>query len=293
MKIKDLLTEDVVNVLSETSLDAIQEAFDKKVELTTEAALVEQDELYAKKLEELVLRIDKDHTSKMNRIIEAVDKDRAQKLMKVVNVYERALKEDGKTYKKQLVKSISRYLSEFLEESISKEDLAIAVKNKTAFNVLSELRSVLAVNSVVMKESVQEAILDGKTKLQVLETENKELKERYKTLEENYNNTRIRSLIEEKISDMPDEKKSFVRKTLGGKSYEFVKENFDYVSRLYDKKEKEKIKSITEDAKKKSNNLDIVPNIEKVIEEQLNIMEEGIDDSDIYIAELDRTFGRK
>jgi hypothetical protein len=43
MKIKDLLNEDVVKIMSEDTLVAIQEAFDKKVELTTEAALVAQD----------------------------------------------------------------------------------------------------------------------------------------------------------------------------------------------------------------------------------------------------------
>ena len=50
MKITDLLNEDVISVIGEESLVAIQEAFEKKVDLTTEAALIAQDEVYAEKL---------------------------------------------------------------------------------------------------------------------------------------------------------------------------------------------------------------------------------------------------
>lgn len=291
MKIKDLLTQDVVKVLSEASLDAIQEAFDKKVELAAEAALVAQDEVYAEKLDTLIKAIDKDHTKKMKQIVESIDNDRAQKLLKVIKKYERTLNEDSAAYKKHLTRAISTYLDEFLEESISTEDLATAVKNKSAYGVLNNLRKVLAVDSAVMQESIQEAVIDGKTQMVSLEKENKDLKARLQALEESYNNVRVRSLIEEKISDMADDKKSFIRKTLKDKSYEFIKENFDYVSRLFDKKEKEKIKSITEEAKQKNIGLDFVPNSEKVVEESIN---NNVDDqSDPYIAELNRTFGKR
>ena len=73
MKITDLLNEDVISVIGEESLVAIQEAFEKKVDLTTEAALIAQDEVYAEKLDQLIKAIDKDHSSKMKRIVEAVD----------------------------------------------------------------------------------------------------------------------------------------------------------------------------------------------------------------------------
>jgi formate dehydrogenase maturation protein FdhE len=119
MKITDLLNEEVVSVIGEESLVAIQEAFEKKVELTTEAALISQDEVYAEKLDQLIQAIDKDHSTKMKRVVEAVDADRTQKLLKVVNKYERALNEDSATFKKQMVGAVSAYLDEFLEESIS------------------------------------------------------------------------------------------------------------------------------------------------------------------------------
>jgi len=291
MKIKDLLNKDAVEVFSESSLDAIQEAFDTKVNLATESALIAQDELYAKKLDTLIKTIDKDHTAKMKKIVEAVDQDRAQKLLKVVKKYERTLNEDASQYKQQLVGAVSAYLDEFLEESISTEDLATAVKNKSAMSVLGKLRNVLSVGSVMMNESIQEAVLDGKSQITSLQEENTELKNKMKQLSESYNNVRVNSLIEEKISSMDDDKKSFIRKTLKDKSFEFIKENFDYVSRLFDKKEKEKIKNITEDAKKKSANVDFIPKTEKVLTENLNTNESS--GGDIYLSELSKVFGTR
>ena len=291
MKIKDLLNKDAVEVFSESSLDAIQEAFDTKVNLATESALIAQDELYAKKLDTLIKTIDKDHTAKMKKIVEAVDQDRAQKLLKVVKKYERTLNEDATQYKQQLVGAVSVYLDEFLEESISTEDLATAVKNKSAMSVLGKLRNVLSVGSVMMNESIQEAVLDGKSQITSLQEENTELKNKMKQLSESYNNVRVNSLIEEKISSMDDDKKSFIRKTLKDKSFEFIKENFDYVSRLFDKKEKEKIKNITEDAKKKSANVDFIPKTEKILTENLNTNEPS--GGDIYLSELSKVFGTR
>jgi 3-methyladenine DNA glycosylase AlkC len=291
MKIKDLLNKDAVQVFSESSLDAIQEAFDKKVELSTEAALIAQDELYAEKLDTLIKTIDKDHTAKMKKIVEAVDQDRAQKLLKVVKKYERTLNEDASSYKKQLVGAVSVYLDEFLEESISTEDLSTAVKNKSAMGVLSKLRNVLSVGSVMMNESIQEAVIDGKSQITSLQSENENLKQKLQQLGESYNNVRVNALIEEKISSMEDDKKSFIRKTLKDKSFEFIKENFDYVSRLFDKKEKEKIKNITEDAKKKSANVDFIPKTEKILTESLNTKE--FTGGDIYVNELSKVFGSR
>lgn len=291
MKIKDLLNKDAVQVFSESSLDAIQEAFDKKVELSTEAALIAQDEVYAEKLDTLIKTIDKDHTAKMKKIVEAVDQDRAQKLLKVVKKYERTLNEDAASYKKQLVGAVSAYLDEFLEESISTEDLSTAVKNKSAMGVLSKLRNVLSVGSVMMNESIQEAVIDGKSQITSLQAENENLKEKLQQLGESYNNVRVNALIEEKISSMDNDKKSFIRKTLKDKSFEFIKENFDYVSRLFDKKEKEKIKNITEDAKKKSANVDFIPKTEKILTENLNTFEPST--GDLYVNELSKVFGSR
>ena len=79
---KDLLPKELQDVLTEESVSVIETALKEKVELSVEAALTSQDELYAEKLEELVTRIDSDHTSKMQTVVEAVDKNNANKLVK-------------------------------------------------------------------------------------------------------------------------------------------------------------------------------------------------------------------
>ena len=70
---KQLVPKEAAEVLTEDSVNTIEQAIKDKVELQVEAALTEQDDLYAEKLQELVTAIDKDHTSKLNRVVEAVD----------------------------------------------------------------------------------------------------------------------------------------------------------------------------------------------------------------------------
>jgi hypothetical protein len=84
MKVSTLITDEAKQVLTEESLQAIEDAFTAKLNLTVESALAQQDDLYAKKLEKLIGAIDKDHTTKLKRVVEAIDKDNSQKLVKVV-----------------------------------------------------------------------------------------------------------------------------------------------------------------------------------------------------------------
>lgn len=271
--LKSLFTEDVQKVLTEETLTAIEEAFNDKVELSVKAALEEQDDIYAEKLQTLVTTLDTDRAKKMKRVVEAVDKSNASKLVKIVKMYERDSKVEAKKFKKVMVESISAYLDEFLKESINQKDIEQAVKNKTAFNVLENLRNVLAVDSVMMKESVQEAVIDGKTQIIKLQQENAELKKQFKALYEQNQKTEVTSLLESKISKFPESKKGFLKRALADKSVKFIEENFDYTVRLFDKQEKSKLQTLKEDAiSKREFKPDFVatPKKEKVIEEKVN-----------------------
>ncbi len=73
MKKSEALPKQAAEVLTEDSVKEIETAIEEKIQLSVEAALTNQDELYAEKLEELVTAIDKDHTSKLKRVVEAVD----------------------------------------------------------------------------------------------------------------------------------------------------------------------------------------------------------------------------
>lgn len=263
---KNMFAEEVQEILTEDSLSVIEEAVTTKVN----EALEKQDEVYAEKLEVLIDTLDKDRAKKMKRVIESVDKNNADKLIKVINKFKReSIKEAGE-FKTMVVESITEFLDEYIDEAIPKEDFAQAVKNRNAYTVLENLRGALAVDSVMMKESVRDAMEDGHQQITKLEKENLELKKNFKALYEANEKTKVDMLIESKTSKFPDAKKNFIRKTLADKPLKFIEENFEYTLRLFDKQETQKLKVLKEDAiSQRENKPDFVP-IQKVVTEKLN-----------------------
>ena len=243
--LKDLIPQ---NLLSEESVTAIEKAFTQKLNLHVESALAKQDELYASKLEQLLEAINTDHADKLVKVVEAVDHNNAQKLLTVVKKYETELNESASTFKQQIVDNISTYLEAYLDETIPSEAIEEATRNKQALAVLEGLRKSLAVDSALMKESIKDAVLEGKQQIdeatqqaQKLATENAQLKKQIDDMNKNL-------FIESKVAKMPDSKKEYVKKILNDKDLKFVKENFDYVSKLFDKKEAEQLETIKEQA---------------------------------------------
>ena len=90
-KSTNLFSEDIQKSLglSDESVNAIQESLEAKIDLAVEAALLEQDDVYASKLKTLMSSVDKDRTLKMKKIMEAFDRDKTAKLVKVIKKSER------------------------------------------------------------------------------------------------------------------------------------------------------------------------------------------------------------
>ena len=248
MNQEELLPETLKEVLTEDNVESVETAIKEKVELTVETALTNQDELYSEKLEELVAAIDKDHTSKLKRVVTAVDSNNAQKLVKVIKKYENDLNGSASEFKTTLVESISDYLEEYVDETVPREAIEEATKNRTATEVLSNLRKVLAVDSTLMSESVKDAVVDGKkqidelaNRLEGVEKENKQLLEAFKA-------TKAQLFLEQKTAGISEKKKEYLVKVLSDKSPKFIEENFDYTARLFDKKEHERLEVIKEEA---------------------------------------------
>jgi hypothetical protein len=244
----ELLPKELQEVLTEESVNAIETAIKEKVELSVEAALTNQDDLYAEKLQELVEAIDKDHTNKLKRIVEAVDNNNAHKLIKVIKKYEAEINQDANNFKETLVESISDYIEEYIDEAIPTQAIEEATKNRTATEVLNNLRSVLAIDSTLMKESVKDAVMEGKNTIDGLSARLKEVEKENNILREAYNSTQVNLFLEQKTSGLPEKKKEYLKKVLGDKSPDFIKENFEYTARLFDKKENERIEVIKEQA---------------------------------------------
>ena len=245
---KQLLPKEATEVLTEESVGAIEGAIKDKIELQVEAALTQQDDLYAEKLQELVTAIDKDHTSKLNRVVEAVDHNNATKLLKIIKKYDNELNSKADGFKETLVESISDYLEEYVDEAIPAKAILEATQNRTAKEVLTNLRKVLAVDSTLMSESVKEAVVDGKTQIDDLDQKVTKLEKENKLLKEAYTTTKADLILESKTAHLTGKKKEYMIRILNDKSPKFIEENYEYTERLFDKKEKERISVIKEEA---------------------------------------------
>jgi len=250
--IKTILKEATKDLLSEEILKEIEDAFNSsvqdKVQLHVTKALTEQDEDYSKKLEHLLEAIDADHSKKLEKVVEAIDANHTEKLKALVQKYAGALKSDAKSFKDETINNISTYLEAYLDETIPAEEVKDAVKNKRALEVLDQLRSILGVDAALAKESIREAVVDGKRQIEEaskkLEAANKELE----TLRAQLANRDAELTLEKKTVGLNPRKKEYVNKVMKGKSSQFITENIDYALSLFDKTEKERLQTIKEEA---------------------------------------------
>lgn len=259
--LKDLIPQ---NILSEESVNAIENAFTQKLNLHVESALAKQDELYASKLKSLLEAINKDHSEKLTKVVEAIDKNNSAKLINIVKKYETELNESASTFKSQIVDNISTYLEAYIDEAIPAEAIEEATKNKQAVAILEGLRKTLAVDSALMKESIKDAVVEGKQQIDEatqqankLATENAQLKKKIDDMNKNL-------FIESNVAKMTVSKREYIKKILSDKDLKFVQENFDYVSKLYDKREAEQLETIKEQA---FNNRTVKSDAPKVVTE--------------------------
>ncbi len=248
MNKKSILPESVSEVLTEDSIASVESAIKEKLSLSVEAALTDQDNLYAEKLQELVSAIDKDHSSKLKRVVESVDLNNSKKLVKVINRYENELHVSANKFKDVLIESVSAYLEEYLDEAIPQKEILEATQNRTAMEVLSNLRKVLALDSSLMSESVKDAVVDGKTQIIELTKRLEKAEQQNAILEKAYNKTKTDLLLETKTSSLPDRKAQYLRKILNDKTPEFIEENFEYTARLFDKQSNKRLEVIKEEA---------------------------------------------
>lgn len=292
--ITDTLREQAKDILSEESLNEIETAFNSAVEerasLQVEAALVQQDEDHAAKVGELLEAIDNDHTAKLERIVEAIDSDRANKLKMVVSKYETALREGAGTFKESVISKVSSFLDLYLEKTYPTDMLTEAVANKRAVNVLKEMRQVLGVDMALAKDTIKDAVLDGKIqideankKLDAAATENKQLSEKVTKME-------ARIALESKISDLSADKRKYAVHVLSDKSAEFINENFEYTMNLFDKDAQLVLENLKAEATRDAVSADR-PIVEMVDPENTPIIQESNDDGPMfnhYMGELSK-----
>ena len=285
MDIKQILSEATNGALNEEVLSEIENVFNQKindkVEIHVEAALNEQDELYTEKLNELVKKIDEDHSSKLKSVVEALDNDRTNKLKLVIDKYEGALDGEAEEFQSTLIESISDYLDVYLEEKIPVESVQEAVKNTKAKKILEGLRSHLAVDSALEKESIKEAVIDGHNQINEASKKLESVAEENAVLKEELDTAKASLVLEQKTAGLDKRVKQYINKVMQGKDAEFIAENFDYTLKLFKKKESNRLETLKEEA------LSTRENVDRVIYEDTS--NEVIEESNSpYLSELSK-----
>ena len=250
--ITDILQEKAQDILTEDTLQQIEEAFNKKVQLHVEAALVKQDDEYAAKLEHLLEAIDLDHSKKLDKVVEAIDKNHAEKMIAVVEKYSKALTTEAAEFKNDIVNKVSKYLEIYLEKLVPQKSINEAVKNKRANKMLSEMRKVLAVDAALQKQAIKDAIVDGKSRIDESTAQVDEMGATLNKLAKENAVLKAQLTLESKCSDLSEDKAAFCKKVLTGKSAKFINENFDYTLKMFDKNHEEHLEVLHEQAKRQN-----------------------------------------
>ena len=263
--ITTLLKEATKDLLSDETLKAISEAVEKKAEakiqLTVEAALVKQDEEYASKLEQVLEAIDADHTEKLDKIVSRIDESHAakfkhalrvideshsKKLLHIVKLYERALGLEASNFKNALVEQLSNYIDLYIDKVIPAQQIAEATENTRSKKIVSEIKRLVAVSDDFVNENIKDALIDGKRQIDEANEQVKKLEKQLQLVTEKTNNTEKQLFLERKLTNFPKAKKDYMVRVLGEKKIEDIKENFNYVAEMYDKKEEDEVQVLKE-----------------------------------------------
>lgn len=293
--IKDILNEQFKDLISEETLNTIEDAFQQavvekskeKIQLESENIKQQLDESYTAKLELVIEKIDQDHTAKLKKLVEAIDTDHAVKLQKlvkgidkkhtsmlqqVVEKYQEEMVEEASSFRDRLVEEVSNYLDLYIDRTIPTEQISEAVNNIKAVKQLAQIRQIVGISEEFIDSEVKEALVDGKKTIDSLRAElNESLKENAQ-LNQRTNKAEASIILEKKTADMPSAKKQFVTKLLGNKSPDYIQENFSYVVAMFEKETQEEVDDIKESVKQQFTR---TPRVDRqIIEEKQNFNNE-------------------
>ena len=289
MNVKDILNEQFKELISEETLNTIEEAFNsaveekskEKINLETERARLQLDEAYASKLQQAIDAIDTDHTQKLQKLVEAIDTDHAVKLQKlikgidskhaqmlqqVVEKYEHSLQTEAVQFQEKLVEQISNYLDLYIDKHLPKKQIEEAAQNIKAKNQLNQIRKLIGITEEFVDSEIKEALVDGKQTIDSLRQElNQALKENV-ALNVRANKAEAHILLEQKTTDMPSAKKQFVTKLLNFRSPQYIEENFSYVVEMFEREQNHEVDEIKESVKSQFKKTPVIDR--QIIEEQ-------------------------
>lgn len=245
---KDVLTEETLQAIEQTFTEQLDAKAEERSKIAVDAALNEQDEKYAAKLEALLEAIDKDHCRKLKRVVESLDTDRTNKLKQVIKKYQTELTTEASKLRDTVVESVSDYLDSYIDEAIPASSIQEAVNNKKALGILESFRKTLGVDLALANETIREGVVDGKKRLDDASNRVTDLTEQRDALASELVELKKSVLLAEKTKSFDEKKTAFINKTFSGKDLEFIQENFDYAAKMFDKKHTEALDILKESA---------------------------------------------
>jgi 3-methyladenine DNA glycosylase AlkC len=289
----DVLTEETKTAIAEAFNGAVTEAVKAKVELEVKEALQEQNLDHAQKLQKVLETIDEDHCSKFKKVVQKIDEDHSVKLKNVIKHYEKLLKEEAETFKKNMVEEISNYVELYIDKTVPARQIAEACENTRAKNILEEMKKLLSIDEEYINENIKEALQDGKSTIGKLQRElNEAVKENVKLAKEM---SFIKSdlILEKKTQHMAADKKNYVRKILADKSPDYITENFEYVIEMFERDDDVKTDLIVEEARRETeaSKIKTLPKSELINEMNKEIKnEDTVADTGVnaYLTEMSR-----
>ena len=279
---KDLITDETLSTIEEAFNQAVEEKSKEKIQLESEALTQKLDESYTAKLEQVVEKIDTDHKEKLKKLVEAIDTDHAVKLQKlvkgidkkhtemlqqVVEKYDGQMSEEAKSFQERLVEEVSNYLDLYIDKNVPTQQISEAVANIKAAKQLQQIRQIVGISEEFVDNEVKEALVDGKKTIDSLRAELNEALKENAQLALKANKAEAKIVLESKTADMPSAKKQFVTKLLGNKAPQYIEENFQYVIEMFEKQSQDEVDEVKESVKKQFIN---APKVDRpqIIEEQ-------------------------
>ena len=291
---KDLLSEDTLKAIS----TAIEQKAEDKAQLAVEAALVQQDEEYATKLEQVLEAIDADHTQKLDKIVSRIDEthsakfkhalssldeSHSTKLQKIVRLYENALQNEAAQFKDTLIGQLSNYIDLYIDKAIPSQQIQEATENARSRKIVNEVKRLVGLSDEFVNENVKEALIDGKMQIEEANEQAKKLATQPKLVTERAENAEKQIFLEKKLVNFPVAKKGYMSRVLSEKTLESIKENFTYVSDMYDKKEEGDIELLKEYTQPKTKGVDVTKQ-EEVVRESKSYSSADDNDGASYVA---------
>jgi hypothetical protein len=168
--------------------------------------------------------------------------DYSKRINQINEKFENAVNNKIGTFTDVTIKTISDFIGLQLESLVPTKDIRKLVLNKESSLVLDKIKDLLVFENTKSDPKVKELINQSKDVIIELSSKLKDKDKVIKEATEINENLAKSNLIKEKVSNLPALKRQFIQNAFKDKSVKYITEQFDYISSLYDKRERDSIK---------------------------------------------------